>query len=114
MVINIASNWGRAHLLDIARELEKHGHTVRFYSVVPDKRAQKFGLKKECNYSIFWYVLPYLIWRKLFGIHGLVAYFHLWVLDHFIAFYMKPCDVFIGHSPAYVYSLKRAKKNGMH
>ena len=41
MVINIASNWGRAHLLDIARELEKHGHTVRFYSVVPDKMAQK-------------------------------------------------------------------------
>jgi UDP:flavonoid glycosyltransferase YjiC (YdhE family) len=39
MKINIASFGGRSHLLDTARELEKFGHEVRFYSYVPSKRA---------------------------------------------------------------------------
>lgn len=111
MVINIVSNAGRSHLLDIARELEKHGHTVRFYSYVRKGRAMRFGLKPECCYSIFWFWVPYLIFRSLFGNVGRVHYVWQHILDYFMAFYMKPCDVLIAHSPAYVYSLKRAKKN---
>ena len=53
MIINIASFGGRTHMLDTARELEKFGHIVRFYSYVPTKRAMKFGLKKECSYSLY-------------------------------------------------------------
>ncbi len=52
MIINIAAS-GRFHICDLARELEKQGHTVRFYSYVPTKRLQTFGLKKKCSYSLF-------------------------------------------------------------
>lgn len=51
MVINIASFGGRTHMLDTARELARHGHTVRFYSYVPTKRAVRYGLPKECSFS---------------------------------------------------------------
>lgn len=110
MIINVASFGGRTHLLDTARELEKQGHTVRFYSYVPTKRAVKFGLKKECNYSIFWFAFPYLIWMKLFGFGGWATFIYHRLCDLFIAYYMKPCDVFIGQSPMHYYSIKYAKK----
>lgn len=45
MRINIGSFGGRAHMLDLARELEKMGHNVKFYSYVPTSFAMKFGLK---------------------------------------------------------------------
>lgn len=110
MIINVASFGGRSHLLDIARELEKHGHIVRFYSYVPTKRAVKFGLKKECNYSIFWFAFPYLIWMKLFGFGGWGTFIYHRICDLFIAYYMKPCDIFICQSPMHCYSIKYAKK----
>ena len=43
MKINIVSP-GRFHVMDLARELDKQGFDVRFYSFVPDKRAVKFEL----------------------------------------------------------------------
>lgn len=46
MKINIASTH-RFHLLDLARELEKQGHDVKFYSYVPQKRCIQFGLNKK-------------------------------------------------------------------
>lgn len=38
MKINILSP-GRFHVLDLARELDKNGFDVKFYSFVPTKRA---------------------------------------------------------------------------
>lgn len=110
MVINIASFGGRTHLLDTARELEKFGHTVRFYSFVTDRRAVKFGLKKECNYSLFLFAFPYLIWLRLFGFGGWGTYIYFRLCDWFVAYYMKPCDVFIGQSPMHNFSLRYAKR----
>lgn len=46
MKINILSS-GRFHVCDLARELARNGHDVKFYSFVPTKRAMKFGLPKE-------------------------------------------------------------------
>ena len=66
MVINIASFGGRTHLLDTARELAKQGNIVRFYSYVPTKRAVKYGLPAECNYSLFLWALPFLVLYKIF------------------------------------------------
>ena len=97
-------------MLDTARELEKQGHTVRFYSYVPDKRAVKFGLKKECNYSVFWFAIPFLILFKIFGHGRWREDLYNYCYDWFLAFYMKPCDVFIGQSPTHIEAIKRAKK----
>ena len=110
MKINIASFGGRSHLLDTARELEKFGHEVRFYSYLPTKRALKFGLKKECNYSYFFLALPFLVLFKLTGRANWVTLLFHYSFDYLTAWLMKPCDIFIGQSPMHVYSLKYAKK----
>ncbi|MBD8041211.1 glycosyltransferase family 4 protein [Phocaeicola sp. Sa1CVN1] len=110
MVINIASFGGRTHMLDTARELEKFGHTVRFYSYVPTKRAMRFGLKKECSYSIYWFAFPFLILFKLFGSGKWREDLYNYCCDLFLSYYMKPCDVFIGQSPMHMRAIKRAKK----
>lgn len=110
MKINIASFGGRTHMLDTARELEKFGHTVRFYSYVPTKRAIKFGLKKECSYSLFYWAIPFLCLFKLFGHKRWITIAYQCFFDYFTAYYMKPCDVFIGQNPMHHYSLKYAKK----
>lgn len=110
MIINVASFGGRTHMLDTARELEKFGHTVRFYSYVPTKRAIKYGLKRECSYSLFWFAIPFLALFKLVGFKLWNLHIYHYVFDHFTAWYMKPCDIFIGQSPMHIYSLKQAKK----
>jgi glycosyltransferase involved in cell wall biosynthesis len=110
MKINIASHGGRSHLLDIARELEKFGHEVRFYSFVPTKRAMKFGLKKKCNKTYFLLALPFLALQKLTHRSFWSIYIFHRFFDIYVALTMKPCDVFVGHSPVHVYALKRAKK----
>lgn len=110
MIINIASFGGRTHLLDTARELDRLGHEVRFYSFVTDARAQKFGLRKECNYSLFLFALPYLVWMKLFGFGGWGTYLYFRLCDWFTAYYMKPCDVFICQSPMHNFSIRYAKR----
>lgn len=110
MIINVASFGGRSHLLDIARELEKHGHTVRFYSYVPKKRAVNFGLKEENSFSIFFWVLPFLFLFKIFGFKEWTQQVYWRFVDFFLAYYMKPCDVFIGQSPMHLYSLKYMKR----
>lgn len=40
---------GRFHVCDLARELSRFGHDVRFYSLVPPHRTKQFGLPHECN-----------------------------------------------------------------
>lgn len=110
MIINIASSGGRTHMLDTARELAKCGHVVRFYSYVPTKRAMKYGLPKECSYSLYYWVFPFLVLFKLFGFGGWRTYLYNRFCDLFLSFYMKPCDVFIGQSPIHYYSIKNAKK----
>jgi len=110
MKINIASFGGRSHLLDTARELEKFGHEVRFYSFVPTKRATKFGLKKECSKSYFLLALPFLMLQRI-SKHSFWSYYLFYVFfDVYVAFIMPYCDIFIGQSPLHLFALKRAKK----
>lgn len=109
MVINIASFGGRTHMLDTARELEKFGHTVRFYSWVPTKRAMQFGLKRECSFTLFYYALPFLVLFKIFGFKSWIMRSYVRWCDWFMCLYMKPCDVFIGQSPMHIRSIQHAK-----
>ena len=62
--INIFSP-GRFHVCDLARELDKHGFDVKFYSFVPTKRAMKFGLPKSCSASLFWPMVPFLVLERV-------------------------------------------------
>jgi len=110
MVINVASFGGRSHMLDLARELHKKGHEVRFYSYVPTKRAQQFGLPAACNKTLFYWALPFLALFKIFGFKSWNQYLYWRVFDIFTAYYMKPCDVFIGQSPMHNFSIRYAKK----
>lgn len=110
MKINIASNGGRTWLLDISRELEKQGHEVNFYSYVPTKRALKFGLKKECSRSYFILAIPFLALMKLTNTSNWSLFLFHYIFDLYVSWFLKPCDIFIGHSPMHVKALKKAKK----
>lgn len=108
MKINIASP-GRFHVMDLARELDKLGFDIKFYSFVPNSRAKKFGLRKECNASLFCWMFPFLIISKLFSRFKIIT---IKVQDWITGMVMRRCDVLIAMSGNYVYTLKRAKKMG--
>ena len=108
MKINIVSP-GRFHVMDLARELDKQGFDVRFYSFVPDKRAIKFGLRKECNASLFLFMWPFLILQKFFPSCKIIT---IKVQDWLTGLLMRHCDVLIAMSGNYVYTLKKAKRSG--
>lgn len=109
MKINIAASH-RFHLLDLAVELEKLGHEVRFYSYVPTARAIKYGLKKECSYSMFIPMLPFLALVRLSkGAEWALRILDL-VLDFYLSWFMKPCDVYIALGTVYERSLISAKR----
>jgi starch synthase len=110
MKINIAASH-RFHLLDLARELEKLGHEVRFYSYVPTKRAVKYGLKKENSYSIFYIMIPFLALLKLSNRSGWSLKLINRALDFYLSNFMKPCDFYIALGPVYKNSIKKAQKD---
>ena len=110
MIINVASFGGRSHMLDLARELERQGNIVRFYSYVPTKRAMQFGLRKECSFTLYYWAFPFLVLFKMFGFRKNLLFFYRVIYDYITAWLMKPCDVFIGQVPMHLYSLKAAKR----
>lgn len=109
MIINVVSSGGRTHMLDTARELERYGHIVRFYSFVPTKRAIQYGLKKECSYTLFYWALPFLILFKIFGFKRWCITLYQRFFDNFLCFYMGKCDIIIGQSPLAYKCMKRMK-----
>lgn len=112
MKINVASFGGRSHLLDIARELAKQGHDVKFYSYTPTFFAKKFGLLPRNN-SKFWILtLPFIIISRCIGFTPKLLYRYRCIYDCILAVYMRKCDVFIGQVPMQVVSSRVAKKRG--
>lgn len=109
MRINIASYGGRNWLLDTAKELSKHGHDVRFYSFLPTKRAVKYGLNRESNASYFLLALPFLALLKVTNRANWALFVFHYFFDHYVGWFARPCDIFIGQSPMHVFALKRAK-----
>ncbi len=111
MKINILSP-GRFHVLDLARELDKNGFDVKFYSFVPTKRALQFGLPKRCSFSLFICMSPFLaLCRFLKGAKWTVQ-LRIWIQDRLTSIVMRKCDVLIAMSGDFVYSVKIAKQNG--
>src|SRR5215468_5083848 len=63
--VGIATS-GRFHLLDLARELDALGAEVCFYSYVPRKRAETFGLPGRCHVALLPFLFPLVAWERLF------------------------------------------------
>lgn len=91
---------GRQHLLNLAVELQNLGHKVTFYSFVPNKISQRFGLKKENCCSFFWALLPAIVILRKFPMPRLwrawLTYFIDVAVDILAGIFLKRCDVYIG------------------
>lgn len=112
MKINILSP-GRFHVCDLARELARNGHDVKFYSFVPTKRAMKFGLPKECSASLFWPMIPFLaLSKKIFPRSQWAAKMSTLFQDWLTSVVMRKCDVCIAMSGSFVRAPRKAKRQG--
>ena len=90
----------RFHVLDLARELARLGHEVRFYSLLTGGRTAQFGLPPECNVCLLPWVLPLVAAQKI-APHTLKhASDNLLrrALDTIAAMRIEPCDLLIGMS----------------
>ena len=95
---------GRFHLLDLARELDALGVEVHFYSYVPRKRAEKFGLPSRCHVALLPFLFPLVAWERLFPrlFPRIIERLMCWALDMLTILRMRPCDVFICMSGMYL------------
>lgn len=110
--VNILSP-GRFHVCDLARELDKNGYDVKFYSFVPASETSKYGLPRHCSASVIGVVGMFLlIERKIFKKQQWARSLRILVQDYFTALYMRKCDICISMSGDFVYSLKVAKNQG--
>lgn len=110
--INILSP-GRFHVCDLARELDKHGFDVKFYSFVPARRAERFGLPCKCSASILPVIAPFLfIERKVFKNNGWAHRLRILIQDFVTGIYMRKCDICIAMTGDFVYAPKVAKRKG--
>jgi alpha-maltose-1-phosphate synthase len=103
---------GRFHVLDLARELAALGHSVAFYSFVPGKRAEQFGLPRKCHRGLLPFVWPLLAAQRK-GPKAWGNYLNTLLqsaVDGLAARSLEPCDVFIGMSGLCVKSAQVARK----
>jgi starch synthase len=101
--VGIASS-GRFHLLDLARELNALGVNVRFYSYVPRKRAEAFGLPRHCHVALLPLLFPVVVLERIFPwlLPRSVERLMCWALDIATILRMRRCDVFICMSGMYL------------
>lgn len=110
--INIFSP-GRFHVCDLARELDENGFDVKFYSFVPVKRAEKFGLPRRCSCSLLVLMSPFLaLERVFFKRRGWAKRLSIKVQDWISSMVMRKCDICIAMSGNYILTPKKAKKQG--
>src|SRR6516165_8185609 len=102
---------GRFHLLDLARELHDLGVEVHFYSYIPRKRSEKFGLPGRCHVALLPFLFPLVAWERLLprlfprALERLMC----WALDMLTISRMRPCDVFICMSGMYLQAPRFAR-----
>lgn len=111
MRIVIASS-GRFHVLNLAIELDRLGHDVLFYSMLPDKTTLRFGLPKGLNRSQLSSVLPLILWQKSLPNFAKIKreYSLALALDKSISEALEPCDHFICMSGVFVKAISSAKE----
>lgn len=99
-------------MLDLARELSRLGHDVRFFSFVPKRRAVKFGLPAESHVSLLPFVAPLLLWERFLPRIGRALRERLMysALNSAVVVRMQPCDVFIFMSGIYLEAALEARR----
>ncbi|MBN8806908.1 MAG: glycosyltransferase family 4 protein [Sphingomonas sp.] len=109
--IAIATN-GRFHVLDLARELVSLGMDVTFYSLLPNRRAEQFGLDSRFCRSVFPAMAPLIAWQRLApkAAPGTLERWHAHSLNRAIRAKLEPCDVFIGMSGLIVEAAQTARE----
>jgi starch synthase len=108
--VGIATS-GRFHLLDLARELDALGVEVRFYSYVPRKRAETFGLPRRCHVALLPFLFPLVALERLLPplFPHITERLMCWGLDMLTILRLQHCDVFICMSGMYVLAPRFAR-----
>jgi len=108
--VGIAAS-GRFHLLDLARELDALGVEVRFYSYVPRKRAETFGLPGRCHVALLPFLFPLVALERLLPrlFPHITERLRCWGLDIVTLLRMRHCEIFICMSGMYVHAARYAK-----
>ena len=104
---------GRFHVLDLARELHALGHDVKFYSYVPRRRAEKFGLPRQCHVALLPFLAPFIVLTRVLGgtRYSVLADQLLWrAADWVVTMRLRRCDVLIAMSGIYVRSFAHARR----
>ena len=110
--INILSP-GRFHVCDLARELDKNGFDVKFYSFVPTRRAKKFGLPSHCSSNLYIPLFPFVaIERKFFPHKKWSSTLRRTIQDYLTSYFMRKADITIAMSGEFNNSVKKAKERG--
>jgi glycosyltransferase involved in cell wall biosynthesis len=103
---------GRFHVLDLARELAALGHSVRLYSMLPDSRAERFGLARRHHRSLLPFVAPLVAWQRLAPrtLPDWQSWTCVRAFDMVVSHVLEPCDVFICMSGIYVSAARYAAR----
>ena len=113
--INILTT-GRFHALDLARELDKKGFDVKFYTYVKPKRCAEFGLPNRCCKCLFYPLSPFIALEfvvfKKGKLHAWAYNLRRWIQDLLTGLIMRKADIVIAMSGEFVYSLKQGHKKG--
>ncbi len=110
--VNILSP-GRFHVCDLARELNKLGFDVKFYSFVPSSRAESFGLPRKCSASLFGLLAPLVfLEKKAWWGRDCWTDLRRWVQDLVTSWTMRKADVLIAMSGEFNRSMEKARKAG--
>jgi glycosyltransferase involved in cell wall biosynthesis len=111
MKIAIATG-GRFHVLDLARELDALGHRVEFYSYVPRRRAEQFGLPRHCHVALLPFIAPLVMLERAAPTRWeqRLARWKMEALDRVVAWRLQPSDALIAMSGMFLETLKVAKQ----
>ena len=109
MKINIATSH-RFHLHDLARELTRQGHDVRFYSYVPTKRCVAYGLSRSQCVCLLPYVAIFFVFQRIFPKATWPVKMRNRVMDYLVGITMRRCDVYIALGTVYLKSFSMAKR----
>jgi alpha-maltose-1-phosphate synthase len=109
LTVAIASA-GRFHLLDLARELDRLGADVKFYSYVSRRRAKAFGLPERCHAGLLPLLFPVVALQRLFPqiLPRVTEWILCWALDLLVSLRLQKCDVFVCMSGIYLRSPRLA------
>lgn len=103
---------GRFHVLDLARELSNLGHEVRFYSYVPRRRAERFGLPRGCHVGLLPFLFPLVVLARLLprSLHRWVERWMYYAANLAVIARLQPCDVLICMSGVYLEAPRYARR----